>query len=215
MKSVLIIGMGRFGHHLAKQLMEMGNDVMIVDKDEERIEELAPIFTDSYVGDCTNKGVIRSLGVSNFDICFVAIDQDFESSLVITSHLKDMNAKYIVSNANRDRQAEFLLKIGANEVIYPEKEIAEKTAVRFNSSNLLDYITLSGGYAVCELVAPQKWVGKTIAALDVRSKHNVNIIAVKNEGELTHMPPAEYKFRNNDIVIVIGKQEDTDKLAVL
>jgi len=215
MKSVLIIGMGRFGHHLAKKLMLMGNDVMIVDKNEEKIEELGGEFTDSFIGDCTNQGVVRSLGVSNFDVCFVAIDQDFESSLVVTSHLKEMGAKYIVSNANRDRQEEFLKKIGADEVIYPEKEMAEKTAVRFNSSNLLDYIKLSGGYAVCELSVSKKWVGKTIAAINVRNKYHVNIIAVKNSDTLTHMPPADYTFRENDIIIVIGLEEDTDRLSVI
>lgn len=215
MKSVLIIGMGRFGHHLAKKLILMGNDVMVVDKDEDKIEDLEGEFTDSFIGDCTNKGVVRSLGVSNFDVCFVAIDQDFEASLVVTSHLKEMGAKYIVSNANRDRQAEFLTKIGADEVIFPEREIAEKTAVRFNSSNLLDYIELSDGYAVCELSVCKKWVGKTIASINVRNKYNVNIIAVKNTNSFTHMPPPDYIFQENDVIVVIGLEEDTNRLSLL
>lgn len=133
MKNILIIGIGRLGRHLAEKLTELNNSVMIVDKDENIINELAPRFTNAMIGDCTKEGVLRSLGVNNFDICFVTISDNFQSSLEITSLLKELGAKYVVSKANRDLQAKFLLRNGADEVVYPERDIAEKLAIRHNA----------------------------------------------------------------------------------
>jgi len=126
MKSILVIGMGRLGRHFATKMLALGNDVMIVDKDDSTIEQFSSIFTDSQIGDCRQEGVLRALGINNFDLCFVAIGEDFQASLEITSMLKDLGANYIVSKAREDRQAKFLKLVGANEVVYPEKEIAEK-----------------------------------------------------------------------------------------
>ena len=184
MKSILVIGMGRFGRHLAKKMLDLGNDVMIVDKDSEIFEQLAEKFTDSYIGDCTNEGVIRSLGVKHFDLCFVTIGEDFQSSLVITSLLKRFDAKCVIAKANQNIQAELLLKIGADEVVYPEREIAEKLAVRYNARNIFDYIQLTSEYSIYEIPVLQSWIGKTIMEVDVRRKYRVNIIAVKKENSL-------------------------------
>ena len=143
MKSILVIGMGRFGRHLAKKMLELGNDVMIVDKDTSVIEQYSTVFTDSQIADCTNENVLRALGVNHFDICFVAIGDDFQSSLVITALLKELNAKFVVAKAKQDIQADLLMRIGADEVVYPEREMAEKLAVRYNATNIFDFIELT------------------------------------------------------------------------
>ena len=147
MKSILIIGMGRLGCHLATKMQELGNDVMVIDENPAIIESLSSVYTDTSIGDCTNEAVIQSLGVNNFDICFVTIGNDFESSLVITSLLKSNGAKLVVSKAKTDIQADLLRKIGADEVVYPEREVAEKLAVRFNAKNIFDFIKLTSEYS--------------------------------------------------------------------
>lgn len=213
MKSILVIGVGRFGKHLAKKLLELGNDVMVVDKDEETIERLNGVFTDSYIGDCRNEGVIRSLGVNNFDVCFVSVDQDFQASLEITSLLKEFGAKFVVSNAKRDRQAVFLKKIGADDVIYPEREIAEKTAYKYNANNIFDFIQLTEEYSIYEVPILDGWAGKAINDINVRNKYHVNIIAVKNGDDLNPIPGASYVFRPNDHIVIIGKSTDVTKMT--
>lgn len=213
MKSVLVIGMGRMGRHLAHKMLELGNDVMIVDKDEAKIEELAPHFTDSLIGDCRNEAVIRSLGVSSFDICFVAIGEDFQSSLEITSLLKELGAKFVVSKANRDRQEKFLKSIGADEVIYAEKEIAEKLAVRHNAKNIFDYIQLTPEYSIYEINVLPEWIGHSLMSLNVRRKYQVNIIAIKHGSVLQPTPDPEYKFKEGDHIVIIGKSSDVFKLT--
>ncbi|CDF00848.1 MAG: TrkA family potassium uptake protein [Ruminococcus sp.] len=212
MKSILVIGMGRFGRHLAKKMLDLGNDVMIVDKDSEIFEQLAEKFTDSYIGDCTNEGVIRSLGVKHFDLCFVTIGEDFQSSLVITSLLKRFDAKCVIAKANQNIQAELLLKIGADEVVYPEREIAEKLAVRYNARNIFDYIQLTSEYSIYEIPVLQSWIGKTIMEVDVRRKYRVNIIAVKKENSLNPLPGADYIFKPDEHIVVIGKATDVFKI---
>ena len=213
MKSVLVIGMGRFGRHLATKMQELGNDVMIVDRDADLVNEVAETFTDSHIGDCTNEGVIRSLGVNKMDICFVSIGEDFQSSLVITSLLKRAGAKHVVAKANQEIQADLLTRIGADEVVYPEREIAEKLAVRYNANNIFDYIQLTSDYSIYEIPVPTAWVGKTIAEVDVRRKHRVNIIAIKCENTLQPTPGADYVFRAEDHTVVIGKSADVFKLS--
>ena len=213
MKSVLVIGMGILGQHLAARMQELGNDVMIVDKKEEVIQELSPLFKDSFVGDCTNEGVLKSLGVNNFDYCFVAIGENFYASLEITSILKELGAKCVVSKAKRERQAEFLKKIGADEVFYPEKEIAEKLAVRYNATNIFDYINLTSDYLISEIPIIANWAGKAIEDINVRATFNINIIAVKSKNSLYPAPGGKYIFKEGDHIIVIGRSTDIFKLS--
>ena len=151
MKSILIIGLGRLGHHLCENMIRLGNEVMIVDKAEEKVEDLLPIATNAKIGDCTNEEVLRSLGVGNFDVCFVCIGSNFQSSLEITSLVKDLGARYVVSKANRDIHAKFLLRNGADEVIYPDKDVAERLAVKHSTNNVFDYIELADGYSIFEI----------------------------------------------------------------
>ncbi len=213
MKSFLIIGTGRFGKHLAKKLVDLGNDVVAVDKNAEKIEALNTLLTDSFVGDCSNEAVLKALGVNNFDVCFVCTAENFQSSLEITSMLKELGAGFVVATAKRDRQADLLKKIGADDVIYPEKQIAEKTGIRYNAKNIVDLIQISDEYAIYEIPVPKAWVGKTIIEVNVRKNHKVNIIAIKNDDNINAAPGADYTFGPDNHIMIIGKQSDVFKLT--
>lgn len=213
MKSVLVIGMGRFGRHLASKMSELGNDVMIVDKSEKIINELAPLYANAMIGDCTNEGVVRGLGVNNFDTCFVAIGDDFQASLEVTSLLKELGAKYVVSKADRDMQAKFLERNGADEVVYPEHDMAEKLAIRHNAKNIFDYVELTQEFAIFEIAVVKDWIGHSLVDLDIRRKHQINILAIKKGTHLMATPPADYVFEANDHVLIIGKPNDVFKLS--
>lgn len=215
MKSVLIIGMGMLGRCLAQKMQELGNDVMIIDKNEEKIQELSTIFDDAITGDCTNPAVLKSIGVNNFDFCFVAIGEDFYASLEITSILKEQGANCVVSKAKQARQAEFLKKIGADEVFFPEEEIAEKLAVRYNATNIFDYIELTSDCSIFEIPIIHDWIGKTIMDINVRQEYNVNIIAIKNAEYIDPMPLGDYVFKREDHIVVIGKSSDVFKLSAM
>lgn len=213
MKSILVIGMSRFGHHLAKKLQELGNELMIIDIDEERIERLSSEFPDSQIGDCTDQAVIDALGVNNFDLIFVTMSDDFQSSLVVTTLLKKSGAPRVIATASQDIQSEILKKIGADEVIDPDKEISEKIAVRFNANNIADYIPLADGYGIYEIPILRDWAGRSVGDIDVRRKYKINIIAIKTNDRLRPVPGADYTFSSYDHIVVIGTSADVFKLA--
>lgn len=213
MKSILIIGMGTVGEYLANRMQELGNDVMIVDKSEERIQELSTLFKNSFVGDCENEGVLRSLGINNFDYCFVTIGENSYACLEITSLLKELGAKYVIAKAKRARQADFLKKIGADEVFFPEREIAEKLAVRYNAKNIFDYIELTSEYSIYELPILEAWERKNLHELDIRRTCHINIIAVKRNGVLTPLSGSDFMFFKGDHIVVIGKSCDVFHLS--
>lgn len=213
MKSVLIIGMGTLGKHLARKMIEYGNEVMIVDSNEDIIQEMAQEIPNAVVGDCTAEGVLRSFGVGNFDFCFVTVGEDFYAALEITAILKELGAKCVISKAKRNRQADFLKKIGADEVFYPEEEMAESLAIRYTADNIYDYIELNEEYSVYEMPILKEWSGKTIKSVDVRKLYNINIIAIKNAGSLIPSPAPDYVFEKEDHIVVIGKAEDVLKIS--
>ena len=213
MKSVLIIGIGNFGKHLALKMQELGNDVMIIDQNESVIEELSPIVTDAHIGNCTNEAVLKSLGIKNFDICFVTIGDNFQSSLEITSILKDLGAKYVISKASLDIQAKFLLRNGADEVVYPDKDIAEKLAVRCSVKNVFDYIDLTPEYSIFEIPVLNSWIGNSIEKINVRRKYHISILAIKKVDAIMPMPKADYIFNRGDHMIVLGKSTDIIHVA--
>lgn len=212
MKSILIIGLGRFGRHLCKNLADLGNQIMIVDEVEENLEELLPYMVSAKIGDCTNENVLRSLGIDNFDICFICIGTNFQSSLEITSLVKELGGRYVVSKANRDIHAKFLLRNGADEVIYPDRDIAEKMAVRYSANHVFDYIELTDEYSIYETPPLPQWVGKSLKESDIRNKHHINVLGTKRDGRANLMPPADYIIRSDDHMMVIGKKTDIDKL---
>ncbi len=212
MKTVLIIGMGRFGQHLCRKMLKLNNEVMIVDRNEEAMEDLLPLVTNAKIGDCTNEEVLHSLGIGNFDLCFVCIGTNFQSSLEITSLLKEAGAKYVISKATRDIQAKFLLRNGADAVVYPEKDIAERIAVRYSADNVFDYIELDEEYSIYEIPPLREWIGKTIGEVDFRARLNSSIIGTKLNGLTSFLPGADHVFRADEHLMVIGKKKDIDKI---
>ena len=212
MKSILIIGMGRFGRHLCKNLSQLGNQVMIVDEKEENLEDMLPYVVSAKIGDCTNENVLKSLGISNFDLCFVCIGTNFQSSLEITSLVKELGGRHVVSKANRDIHAKFLLRNGADEVIYPDRDIAEKLAVRYSANHVFDYIELTEEYSIYEIPPLPEWTGKTIKELDIRNRYGIHILGTKVNGKAKLMPGASYVICQEEHLMVIGKKEDVDRI---
>ena len=213
MKSVLIIGMGQFGKHLAMKMQELGNYVMVVDCDEDKIAEQLTDFPDAQIGDCTNEAVLKALGVENFDICFVTIGENFQSSLIITLLLKKLGAKFVVAKAGQDVQEQLLRTIGADEVIFPERELSEKLAMRYSAENIFDYIYLTGEFSLYEIPIRKEWIGHTVMEIDVRKKYKINIIAIKKGNTLQPMPGGLYEFEKGDHLVVIGHSSDVFKLT--
>ncbi|MEI3338717.1 MAG: TrkA family potassium uptake protein [Eubacterium sp.] len=212
MKSFLIIGMGRFGSHLCRNLAELGNEIMIVDEKEELLEPLLPYVTSAKIGDCTKEEVLKSLGVGNFDKCFVCIGTNFQSSLEITCLLKELGAKYVISKATRDVHAKFLLRNGADEIVYPDRDIAEKCAVQYSSDSVYDYFEVTDDFSIYEIAPLPSWIGKTIIELDIRNRYHTNIVAIQDGENIQPMPPANYRFKENEHLMVIGRNEDIQKL---
>lgn len=212
MKSILIIGLGRFGHHLCMNLTKQGNEVMIVDETEEDIEDLVPYVTSARVGDCTNPEVLKSLGVGNFDLCFVCIGTNFQSSLEITCMLKELGARYVISKANRDIHAKFLLRNGADEVIYPDRDIAEKLAMKWSANHVFDYIEVSDDCSIYEIPPCKSWLGRSIRQVDARAKYHVNILGAKCGEELQMLPGADYVFKEEEHLMILGRNADVTKL---
>ena len=204
MRSVLIIGLGRFGNHLAAKFAELGNDVMVVDNNEDNIRAVMHSTCSAKIADCTKEEALRSLGVGNFDICFVCIGSNFQASLEITSQLKELGAKKVVSKASTAIHAKFLARNGADEVVYPERDRAEKLAVQYSVSNIFDFIELSDDTGIYEI--------PSIIQLNIRNKYNLNILAIKKGDELITIPTAEYVFDKDDHAIVLGRQRDVEKI---
>lgn len=212
MKSFLIIGMGKFGHHMCHNLATLGNELMVVDDIDEKVEDVVGIVTSAKVGDCTKIDVLQTFGVGNFDACFVCIGDNFQSSLEITYNLSELGAKHIVSLASTDIHAKFLLRNGANHVIYPERDMASRLAVSISNDSIFDYIKLSDEYSIMEVVPLKAWIGKNVIQANVRAKHHINVLAVKNSQGDISMPGVEYIFNEKDHVIVMGQQDDLNKL---
>lgn len=211
MKSILLIGLGRFGYHIADQLNQLGHEVMAVDTVEERVNAALPIVTNAQIGDSTNADFLESLGVRNFDVCIVAIGNDFQNSLETTSLLKELGAKMVISRAARDVQAKFLLRNGADEVVYPEKQLAKWTAIRCGSDHILDYMELDGEHAMFEVLVPDNWVGHTVGQLDIRKRYGVNIIGVRRDGKLQLAITTDTAFEENETLLVLGRYKDIQK----
>ncbi len=214
MKSFLVIGMGRFGSALAYKLTELGHEVVIADRDSRLIETLAPDFADAQIADCTNLAQLESMDVSHFDVCAVCAGENFQASLEITDNLKQLGARRVVSKANRVNQAKFLAKIGADEVVYPEKESAEKTALRLaTAGGIADFLALPGGFGVYELPVPGDWVGRSLSDLGVRRRLGLTVLAVRNGERLVASPAADYAFSPGDVAIAFGAEDDAARAA--
>ena len=205
MKSILLIGLNSFGTLIAKQLYDLGHQVMAVDRNESRVNALLPIVTDAQIGDSTNEAFLRSLGIPGYDVCIVTIGGDFQSSLETTALLKELGGRMVVSRADRDVQAKFLLRNGADEVIMPEKQAAEWAAIRYASNHILDYIRLDDDHAIYEVTVPSEWIGKTIGQIDIRKRFGITIMAVKKNGRMILSVTPETLLKKGIKMLVLGE----------
>ena len=211
MKSILIIGLGRFGRHMAKKFSEQNNDVMAIDINEERINNVLSVVTNALIGDATNEQFMETIGVRDFDLCVVAIGDNFQSSLETTALLKDLGAKFILARASRDVHEKFLLRNGADDVIYTEKETAERLAVKYGSDNIFNYIELNDEYSIYEIAVPSSWLNKSILKVNVRSKYGISILATKQGNNIFPLPKPEHVFTDSESLMILGKNEDVSR----
>lgn len=213
MKSILMIGLGRFGRHMASKFIEEGNEVLAIEKSEQRADSAIDIVQNIQIGDATDERFMASLGVDNFDLCVVAIGDNFQASLEITVLLKDLGSPYVVARASRDVHKKLLLRNGADYVVYAEREMAERLAVKFGADNIFDYIVLNSEYAIYEIALPHHWIGKSIVKLSVRGKYNVSILATKREGIIYPLPHPDHIFTEDETLIVMGNEQSIKVLT--
>ena len=211
MKSILLIGLGRFGRHIAIKLDELHHHVMAVDKEDTRVDAVLPFVTNAQIGDATNEDFLSSLGVGNFDVCIVAIGDNFQNSLEVTSLLKELGARMVVSRAARDVHAKFLLRNGADEIVYPERQLADWVAIRYSADHILDYIELDEGHAIFEISIPEEWIGKTIGQLDIRKKYNINIMALKTNDIMNLKISSDTQLLKDSTMLVLGETKHIQK----
>ncbi len=211
MKNILLIGLSHFGKHVAEELADLGHEVMAVDINEEKVNEILPIVTNAQIGDSTNEDFLKSLGVGNYDVCMVTISENFQNSLETTSLLKELGASYVVSMAKRDVQEKFLLRNGADEVVYPEKQVAKWAAIRYSADHLLDYVELDDEYGIFEVEVPLAWIGKTVGQIDIRKKYNINIMAYRQNGKLDASVSPDTLLTDHITLLVLGEYKALQK----
>lgn len=211
MKNILLIGLSHFGKHVAEELADLGHEIMAVDINEEKVNEILPIVTNAQIGDSTNAEFLKSLGVRNYDVCMVTISENFQNSLETTSLLKELGASYVVSMAKRDVQEKFLLRNGADEVVYPEKQVAKWAAIRYSADHLLDYVELDDEYSIFEVEVPIAWIGKTVGQIDIRKKYNINIMAFRQNGKLDASVSPDTLLTDQITLLVLGEYKALQK----
>lgn len=211
MKNILLIGLGHFGKHIAIELNQLGHEIMAVDENEEKVNDVLPYVTSAQIGDSTDSDFLESLGIRNFDVCIVTMSGNFQNSLETTSLLKELGAEFVVSAAKRDVQEKFLLRNGADKVVYPEKQMAKWTAIRYTSDHILDYIEVDDSYAIFEVQVPDNWIGKSIGRIDIRKKYNINILALKEYGKLNMAITPDTVLSSNISLLVLGDYKSLQK----
>ena len=211
MKSVLVIGAGQFGTHIAKRMEELRCEVMAVDINEDCINDIMPYVTNAKIGDGTNEEFLRTLGIDDYDVCFVTLGSHFQTSLETTSLLSELGAKKVISRATNDVQMKFLLRNRADEVVYPEKQTAIRIATKYASDNILDFFHLEQEFYIYELKVPKNWHGKSLMQIDIRRKHNINILTIKRSSEVL-IPTADTVVQPDDVAFVLGELCDIQKV---
>ena len=212
MKSILIIGLGRFGRHMARKFIENGHEVLAIDENEERADAAVGMIQQIMIGDATDERFMESLGIRNFDLAVIAIGENFQSVLEITVLLKDLGCKYIVARATRDVHKKLLLRNGADYVVYAEREIAERLAIKFGADNIFDYIELTPEIGIYEIAIPGKWVGKSILDLSIRTKYHISVLATKKGNQIYPLPHPNHVFTEDESVMVMGTFEDVNNV---
>lgn len=211
MKNILLIGVGRFGRHIAVQLSQLGHQVMAVDTNEERINEVLPLVTNAQIGDVTNEEFLRSLGIGNFDVCIVTISGSFQNSLETTSLLKELGAKCVVSRAERDVQEKFLLRNGADYVVYPEKQMAKWTAIRYTGDHIFDYMEIDDQHAIFEVEVPEAWIGKSVGEVDIRKRFGISILGIRRSGKIDVFVASDTVLSNDITLLALGEYKALQK----
>ncbi len=214
MNRVVVIGLGIFGFNIAKALYDNGFEVLAVDKQKDNIQKIKDYCTKAILADGTDKEVMESIGVQEDDVVIVSFGEDLAASTLITLHLKELKVKRIIVKAPNEDHKHILEKVGATEVIIPEKEIADKVAKSLTSPNVLDYLPLSEDYTICEMAPPDSFIGKTIGELRLRSKYQVEVIAIREiiPERLKMVPQANFVIKDSDILVLIGKEHDIQKI---
>jgi trk system potassium uptake protein TrkA len=212
MKTILVIGAGKFGTNLAVNLCDMDNEVMLVDENERKIDEASHMVTTSEIGDYTIKSNLEALGIDDYDYVFVCVG-DFQDSLVIVDYLKELGAQYVIAKASSEIHEKFLLKNGADKVVYPERDTAYSTAVEYSSRNIYDFIKLSDDTGIYEIEAPDKWCGKSLGELNVRRTHGVTVIAYKTGEKVFAISSPDYVFKKSEHIIVMGDKSVIRKIT--
>ena len=212
MKNYVVIGCGRFGSSVAKTLYSLGHEVLAIDKNEEKIQNIAEQVTHAVEADCTDENVLKSLGIRNFDVAVISIGSDIQSSIMATLICKELGVQYVLCKAQNELQAKVLFKIGADRVVFPERDMGIRVAHNLVSQNVLEYIELDPHYSIAEIVAPSKWIGKTIGQLDLRANYGITVMAVKQGININISPEADDVLKAGDILVVIGKNEQINKV---
>ena len=215
MKSYIVIGLGRFGAQAAKRLCELGCEVLAIDRNAELVQPISSMVTQAVVGDARDKEVLRALGAKDFECAIVAIGTNLADSVLATMNLKELGVPYIVCKASDETHRQVLMKLGADRVVIPEQEQADRLAKSLSSPNVLEYIELSDEHGIVEIPAPKSWQGKSLKELNVRAKLGVNIIAIETDGNVNVSPSADYKIAQNDIMVVLGDVAALDAVQKL
>ena len=217
MKSFLVVGLGRFGMSLARELYMLGHEVLGIDANEEIVYKCVDQMTHAVVGDAKDETVLRSIGVRNFDCAIVAVANDIQDSVLVTLMLKEMGVKEVVAKAQSDLHKKVLERIGADRVVFPEHEMGLRLAQSLSASNVINFLELSPDYGIAEIKPPREWTGKTLRDLDVRAKYGINILAARDaESELINInPPADYSVKDIEILVVVGNNDDVRTVTSL
>ena len=211
-KQFLVIGLGRFGSSIAKTIYSLGHDVLVIDKDEEKIQDIADFVTHAMVMDAADEATLKNIGIRNFDVAIVTIGTNIQASVMITLLMKELGIKYIVAKGNSEMHAKVLTKIGADRVILPERDMAVRVAHNLVSSNIIDFIQLSKDYSILEFEALKEWYNKSLKELDIRKKYGINVVAIKTNDEVNVSPNADEIIKENDIVVALGSTKDMSRI---
>ncbi|MDW8801290.1 TrkA family potassium uptake protein [Clostridium sp. A1-XYC3] len=214
-KQFLVIGLGRFGTSVARTLYQLGHDVLAVDTNEERVQNVAEDVTHAIHTDATDEENLKSLGINNFDVAIVGIGVDIQDSVMITLLLKEVGIKYVIAKANTELHAKILYKIGADKVVFPERDTGVRVAHDLVGDNVLDYIELSSEYSIAEIMSEESWYGRTLGELDMRSRYGINVVAVKRADDIDISPTSDYTIQKGDVIVAIGKYKCLNKLEVI
>jgi trk system potassium uptake protein TrkA len=214
-KSFAVLGLGRFGRSVAETLYSMGYDVLAIDKSEECINLMSPKITHAVVGDATDEVLLKSLGIRNFDVAIVAIGGETQPSILATLILKEAGVKHILAKAQSELHSRVLYKVGADRVVFPEKDMGARVAHNLVATNILDQLELSPEYSIVEIIPPEIWIGKSLKESNIRVKYGINIMAIKHNSSIVVAPKADYIIKNDDIIVALGANTDINKLGDL